>query len=152
MSVHCSGFVSILGRPNVGKSTLLNALVEHKVSIVTPRPQTTRNRILAIYDTENCQIIFQDTPGLLAPRDAMHRFMVDEVRRAIENTDVILLLVDAKKGVGHRERRLCELLTPSSAECGMRNAERGVRSAECGMRNAERCPELVEGCGVRNAE
>ena len=110
MGSHHSGFVSILGRPNVGKSTLLNALLGHKISIVTPRPQTTRNRILGIYDDESCQIVFQDTPGLLEPRDAMHKFMVDEVRRAIEGTDVFLLLVDATKGVGRRERHLCEIL------------------------------------------
>jgi GTP-binding protein Era len=125
MPVHRSGLVSILGRPNAGKSTLLNALVGHKVSIVTPRPQTTRNRILAIYDTEDYQILFQDTPGLLAPRDAMNRFMVDEVHRALESTDVVLLMVDAKKGVGPRERHLCELLRSHSAEWGMRNAESG---------------------------
>ncbi len=116
MNAHRSGFISILGRPNAGKSTLLNALLGQKLTIVTPQPQTTRNRILGIYDTEEYQIVFQDTPGLLAPRDAMHKFMVDEVQRAIESTDVVLLLIDAKKGIGGRERHLCELLTKPTLE------------------------------------
>ncbi|MFH1740460.1 MAG: GTPase Era [bacterium] len=123
MASHHSGFVSILGRPNVGKSTLMNALLGRKISIVTPQPQTTRNRILGIYDDESYQIIFQDTPGLLAPRDAMHKFMVDEVRRALEGADLFLLMIDAAKGVGQRERHLCELLTPANSKCGRRSAE-----------------------------
>ncbi len=113
---HRSGFVSILGRPNAGKSTLLNTLLGQKLSIVTPQPQTTRNRILGIYDTEDYQIIFQDTPGLLAPRDAMHKFMVDEVQRAVESTDVILLLIDARKGVSGRERHLFKMLSEPGAQ------------------------------------
>ncbi len=123
MDKHGSGFATILGRPNVGKSTLLNGLLGRKISVVTPIAQTTRNRILGVYDDESCQIVFQDTPGFLVPRDAMHEFMVDEVRRALEGTDVVLFMVDASQGIGKREQELCAFV---NAACGPQTENAGI--------------------------
>jgi len=108
MSFH-SGFVCILGRPNAGKSTLLNALVGEKLAIISPKPQTTRNRILGIINVQEQkkrdaakghdagQIVLIDTPGVHRPDSSLGRKMMGEVREALEGCDLILLLVDAKK-------------------------------------------------------
>ncbi|MEX2610602.1 MAG: GTPase Era [Gemmatimonadota bacterium] len=89
-----AGFVALVGRPNVGKSTLLNALVGQKLSIVTPRAQTTREAVTGILTTDEAQIIFVDTPGLLEPRYALQHSMLDAARRALLDADVVLLLLD----------------------------------------------------------
>jgi GTP-binding protein Era len=89
------GYAAIIGRPNVGKSTLVNLLLDFHLSIITPKPQTTRNRILGILSGENFQIIFYDTPGLLEPQYELHRAMVKAAKSAIEQSDVVLLLVEA---------------------------------------------------------
>jgi GTP-binding protein Era len=90
-----SGFVSLIGRPNAGKSTLLNRLVGEKLAIVSPRPQTTRNRITGIRNLPDAQIVFVDTPGLHAGRDRLGQFMRETAVSAIEDVDVVCLLVDA---------------------------------------------------------
>ena len=90
----CSGFVSIIGEPNVGKSTLLNALIGQKLAIVTPKPQTTRNRITGVLTTDNYQAIFLDTPGILNPEYALHRYMVQAAYGAMADADVILYMID----------------------------------------------------------
>jgi GTPase len=90
-----SGFVSLIGRPNAGKSTLLNRLVGEKLAIVSPRPQTTRNRITGILNTRDAQIVFVDTPGLHVGRGKLDRFMRETVAHAMEDVDVVCLLVDA---------------------------------------------------------
>jgi GTP-binding protein Era len=90
-----SGFVSLVGRPNAGKSTLLNRLVGEKLAIVSPRPQTTRNRITGIRNTPDAQIVFVDTPGLHVGRGKLDRFMRETAERAIEDVDAVCLLVDA---------------------------------------------------------
>lgn len=91
---HRSGFVNIIGRPNVGKSTLLNELVGEKMSIITSKPQTTRHRILAILNTKKLQIVFSDTPGIVVnPAYKMHESMNHFVRGTFEDADVMLLLV-----------------------------------------------------------
>ncbi len=105
---HVSGYVALVGRPNAGKSTLLNAILQQHLSIVTPRPQTTRHRILGIYDQDDCQVLFMDTPGLLQPRDKMHEFMTGESGRAVEDADVTILLIDGIKGAGGPERGFLE--------------------------------------------
>jgi GTP-binding protein Era len=91
-----SGFVSITGRPNVGKSTFLNAVLGQKISIVTAKPQTTRNRIIGIKTIENAQIIFIDTPGIHRPKHGLGAAMVREARRAIKDVDVVLYMVEPK--------------------------------------------------------
>lgn len=90
-----SGFVAIIGLPNAGKSTLVNALVGRKVAIVSPRPQTTRNRIQGIVNRENAQIVLIDTPGIHKPDSALNRQMMAEVELALDGIDILSLIVDA---------------------------------------------------------
>src|SRR5438128_11878294 len=90
-----SGFVAVVGRPNAGKSTLLNRLVGQKIAIVTAKPQTTRNRIQGIVTRPEGQIVFIDTPGLHDADSALGRQMMHEVAAAIEGIDLLLLMVDA---------------------------------------------------------
>ncbi|MGB9742053.1 MAG: GTPase Era [bacterium] len=90
-----AGYVAIIGRPNAGKSTLLNRLLGYRLSIVTPKPQTTRHRILGILNGENYQLLLLDTPGILDPRYTLQQMMKQEIERALADADVILLLLDA---------------------------------------------------------
>ncbi|UFS68966.1 GTPase Era [Geomonas sp. RF6] len=90
-----SGFVSIVGRPNVGKSTLLNRILGEKVVITSDKPQTTRNRIQGIHNIANGQIVFIDTPGIHKAKSRLNKFMVDEALAAVQEVDVILFLVEA---------------------------------------------------------
>ena len=92
-----SGFVNIFGRPNAGKSTLLNALMEEKLAIVSPKVQTTRHRIKGILTEKEYQIIFSDTPGIIEPKYKLHEKMMNAVKNALEDADVALLLVDMKE-------------------------------------------------------
>jgi GTP-binding protein Era len=103
-----SGFVAIVGRPNAGKSTLLNRLVGQKVAIVTSKPQTTRNRIQGILTRPAGQIVFIDTPGLHSPDSALGRQMMHEVAAALEGIDVLLLMVDASRTLPHADDLLLE--------------------------------------------
>ncbi len=89
-----SGYVSISGRPNVGKSTLLNTILGQKISIVTEKPQTTRNRIIGIKNLPDAQIVFIDTPGIHRPRHKLGEIMVKEARDAIKDVDIVLLMVE----------------------------------------------------------
>jgi len=91
---HRSGFVAVIGRPNVGKSTLMNQFVGQKVAIVSPKPQTTRSRILGILTREDVQVIFVDTPGIHRPRHKLGESMVSSATRAIPDADVVLFMVD----------------------------------------------------------
>jgi GTP-binding protein Era len=94
-----SGFVGIFGKPNAGKSTLLNALLHEKLAIVSPKAQTTRNKILGILTEENYQIIFSDTPGLLQSKYKLHERMMKEVNMVREGTDVVLYLMDVNDDI-----------------------------------------------------
>lgn len=94
---HRSGVVAVVGRPNVGKSTLVNRLLKQKIAIVSPKPQTTRRRQLGIYTTEGGQILFIDTPGLHAPQHKLGEYMVKIAENAFAETDVILLLLDVSE-------------------------------------------------------
>ena len=89
-----SGFIPILGRPNVGKSSIMNALIGEKIAIVSHRPQTTRNRIMGVVTTENCQFVFLDTPGIHDPRTKLGEYMMHSVRDAMEGMDCLLMVVD----------------------------------------------------------
>jgi len=97
---HKAGFVSLLGRPNAGKSTLLNRLVGAKMAIVSPRPQTTRNRITGILHRPDAQVVFVDTPGLHAGGGKLGRFMLETAHRAVEDVDAVCLVVDATEHGG----------------------------------------------------
>lgn len=94
-----SGYVTIFGEPNVGKSTLLNAVLNTKLSITTPKPQTTRRKILGIYSDESSQIIFLDTPGLIEPKYLLQKKMVDAIHTALDECDGILAVVDVSPKV-----------------------------------------------------
>lgn len=109
---HRSGFVALIGRPNVGKSTLLNQLLGQKVAIVTPKPQTTRQRILGIKTLPHAQIVFIDTPGLHVPRNLINRRMMQVAERASEEADVLVWVVDAAAGITHADRKIAERLQP----------------------------------------
>jgi GTPase len=113
-SFNC-GFVAIVGRPNSGKSTLINALVGEKVSIVTPVPQTTRNRILGIVNRPGSQVIFMDTPGIHKPGSRLNYQMMSFVREALEARDLTLLIVDASVDFGHGDEFAIELLREYSS-------------------------------------
>jgi len=99
-----SGFVAIVGRPNAGKSTLVNTLVGRKVSIVSPKPQTTRNRIQGILNREDAQIVLVDTPGLHKPENVLGRQMMDEAQHAVEGIDILSLIMDASTEFGAGDR------------------------------------------------
>ncbi len=99
-----SGFVAIVGRPNAGKSTLVNQLVGHKVAIVSSRPQTTRNRIQGIVNREGTQVVLIDTPGMHKPRTALGRQMMEEVQQALDGIDVVALILDASDDFGPGDR------------------------------------------------
>ena len=95
-----SGFVAIVGRPNAGKSTLVNTLVGRKVAIVSPKPQTTRNRIQGIVNRDDAQIVLIDTPGIHQAKNVLSRQMMDEAQHALEGVDVLSLIVDASAEFG----------------------------------------------------
>ena len=100
-----SGFVTIVGRPNVGKSTLMNALVGEKVAIVSKRPQTTRNRIMGVMTRDGWQMVFLDTPGIHTPRTKLGSYMMQSVREAMDGMDGMMVLVDAT-AIGEHDRAI----------------------------------------------
>lgn len=100
-----SGFITIVGRPNVGKSTLMNAMVGEKVAIVSNRPQTTRNRIMGVMTQPDWQIVFLDTPGIHQPRTRLGEYMMQSVHDAMDGSDGVLVLVDATQ-IGEQDRKI----------------------------------------------
>jgi GTPase len=107
---HRTGFVALVGKPNVGKSTLLNALLGQKVAIVSPKPQTTRIPLRGILTRPDAQVIFVDTPGIHDPRTKLGSFMVEQARRAIPDADVVCFLVDITTPPGRLDRRIADLV------------------------------------------
>jgi GTP-binding protein Era len=105
-----SGFIAILGRPNVGKSTFFNAVIGDKISIVADKPQTTRNRISGILNFSDAQLIFLDTPGMHKPKTPLNRAMVKAARDTIGDVDLILMIVEADKPLGAHDLFLVEAL------------------------------------------
>ena len=105
-----SGYIAIIGRPNVGKSTLLNQILGEKVAIVSPKPQTTRNRITGIRTTAKSQIIFLDTPGIHQGHSLMNRRMVDTAMQTLDEVDGVLWLLDAHDKIKQEEERIAETL------------------------------------------
>lgn len=105
-----SGFIAIIGRPNVGKSTLVNALLGQKIAAVSPKPQTTRKRQLGILTTDRAQLVFVDTPGIHLPRHKLGEFLNQEAQESLEGVDVILWLVDAAVNPTEEDRQIAALL------------------------------------------
>ncbi len=105
-----SGFVAIVGRPNVGKSTLLNCVVGQKIAIMTQKPQTTRNVIRAVYNDEDSQIIFLDTPGIHKPKNELGKYMVGAAQRTLQDVDLVLFMIDDSLKIGAGDRYILEQL------------------------------------------
>ena len=105
-----SGYVSVVGRPNVGKSTLLNAIIGEKISAISSKPQTTRQNITFIHTAEDSQIIFLDTPGIQRPKNKLGEFMLTESKESIDEADVITYIVDTSKKIGKAERSIIDIL------------------------------------------
>lgn len=103
-----SGYIAIIGKANAGKSTLLNSLIEQKVSIVSPKPQTTRNKILGVWNEEGCQMIFVDTPGALTPHSLLGEYMVKSIESAVRDVDCILYTIDGHKGISESDIKQIE--------------------------------------------
>lgn len=112
---HRSGFVAIVGRPNVGKSTLLNQLLGEKIAIVTPKPQTTRNRITGIKTTPHGQVVFMDTPGIHRARSVINRRMVETALKTLREVDGVLWIVDARNGIQKEDEDISRTLKESRA-------------------------------------
>ncbi|MFH1519789.1 MAG: GTPase Era [Candidatus Omnitrophota bacterium] len=106
-----SGFVTILGRPNVGKSTLLNALVANKISIISPIPQTTRHQIKGILNLENAQVVFVDTPGIHSFEDKLASHLNTVAKRALEGCDLVIYVVDISRRPGKEEQELMRIIS-----------------------------------------
>ena len=105
-----SGFATLIGRPNVGKSTLMNALIGQKIAITSKKPQTTRNRIRTVYTCEEGQIVFLDTPGIHKAKNKLGDYMVDAAERTLSEVDVILWLVEPSDYIGAGEKHIIEEL------------------------------------------
>ena len=112
-----SGFCAIIGMPNVGKSTLLNKIAGQKIAIISDKPQTTRNKILAIYSTDEMQIVFTDTPGIHNPHNKLGEYMVKMANESMRDTDVILFVVDASRGIRDMERENAKNIDKLGVPC-----------------------------------
>ena len=110
-----SGFVALAGRPNVGKSTLVNALVGEKVAIVSDRPQTTRRAIRGVRSAGDCQMVLVDLPGVQRPRDALTERMAQRVRQELDGADAALMVLNGEQGVGPGDRFIAQALASASA-------------------------------------
>lgn len=113
-----SGFISIIGRPNVGKSTLMNNLIGEKIAIMSDKPQTTRNKIHAVYtnEEEEVQMVFLDTPGIHEPKNKLGEFMVKEAKSSFRDVDVILYVVDESKSIGKGDSFIIESLRSAKVD------------------------------------
>lgn len=112
---HKSGFAALIGRPNVGKSTLMNRLIGQKIAITSSKPQTTRNRIQTVYTSPEGQIVFLDTPGIHKAKNKLGSYMVNAAQRTLSEADVVLWLVEPGTFIGAGERHIIELLRQGSA-------------------------------------
>jgi len=110
MKEYKSGFATLIGRPNVGKSTLMNCLIGQKIAITSNKPQTTRNRIQTVYSCENGQIVFLDTPGIHKAKNKLGEYMVAVAQRTLSEVDVILWLVEPSAFIGPAEQKIAEQL------------------------------------------
>lgn len=108
--MHKAGFVSIIGKPNVGKSTLLNALLGEKISIISPKVQTTRHRIMGILSKPDYQLVFSDTPGIIKPKYKLHGSMMDFVNQSLQDADVVLFITDILNDADEELMKILQLI------------------------------------------
>lgn len=111
-----SGYISLIGRPNVGKSSLMNAVLGEKISIVSDKPQTTRNQLRGIYHDEDSQIVFVDTPGIQTPKNRFGEYMLQSSKESIKNTDLVVYIVDESSYIGKQDRSIIEILKSQNRE------------------------------------
>ena len=105
-----SGFIAIVGRPNVGKSTFLNHVVGQKIAIMSDKPQTTRNKVQGVVTTEDSQLIYIDTPGIHKPKHKLGDFMLKVARNTLREVDIIMFMVNAEEKIGPGDRFIIEML------------------------------------------
>jgi GTP-binding protein Era len=140
-----AGTVAIIGRPNVGKSTLLNQILGEKVAIVSPKPQTTRNRIAGIRTTESAQIVFLDTPGIHHGHSLMNRRMVDTAMQTLDEVDGVLWLLDAREKIKQEEERIAEVVRGVETPVLLLLNKIDLISKGKLLPQMERCAELAPG-------
>jgi len=131
---HHSGFVGIVGKPNVGKSTILNFYLGEKIAIVSPRPQTTRHRILGVLTREDAQVAFLDTPGLHEPEHALGRHMVETAKAVLDEADVLVAVIDACSGIRTEDERVFARVKDALKRSG---PGQGTRSALLAINKAD---------------
>jgi GTP-binding protein Era len=149
---HRSGFVGIIGRANVGKSTILNYYLGQKISIVSPRPQTTRNRILGVLTRENAQVVFLDSPGFHEPRHALGRHMLYAARSVLDEADVVVVVIDARSGLCVDDERVFSRVREALQSAG---DDRRARAALLAINKVDlvkkpRLLPLLEACAKKN--
>ncbi len=103
-----SGFLALVGKPNAGKSTLLNSLIQQKVSIVSPKPQTTRNKVLGIWTEDDCQMVFVDMPGIIKPKNTLGQYMEKSIDSGVRDVDAIVYVTDGHKGISDEDIELMQ--------------------------------------------
>ena len=150
-STYRSGFVGIVGRPNVGKSTLLNFYLGEKLAIVSPRPQTTRHRILGVLTREDAQVTFLDTPGFHKPEHALGRYMLEVVKAVFDEADVLVTMIDASRGITEEDERVFEQVKQALRRAG---PGEGKRHALLAINKVDRVKKprllpLIESCAKR---
>lgn len=109
-----SGFATVIGRPNVGKSTLINTIIGEKIAITSPKPQTTRNKIQSIYTAEEGQVIFVDTPGIHKAKNKLDEYMLEQAFKSLEGIDLVLILMDATSPFGHGDEYILQHIMAQS--------------------------------------
>jgi GTP-binding protein Era len=146
--VTSSGFVALAGRPNVGKSTLVNAVVGGKVAIVSDRPQTTRRAIRGVYTAGECQMVLVDLPGVQRPRDALTTRMAKRVQHELEDSDAALLILNGEQGVGPGDRFIAQALASARTPVtiAVNKVDRLSRAATIAV--LEQAAELSEGSEI----
>jgi len=149
-----SGFVNIFGKPNAGKSTLLNALMGEKMAIVSPKVQTTRHRIKGILNDKNYQIIFSDTPGIIEPKYKLHEKMMQAVKSSLEDADVALLLVDIKDDLKEADEIFSSLSLKAPAILVLNKTDladkESIEKAVSFFSDKKYCKKVVEISALKN--
>ena len=135
MKIKC-GFVSILGLPNAGKSSLINSIVGEKVSIVSPKPQTTRNNILGIYNDDSCQVVFVDTPGINSASSGLDKFMQKSIKGATTDVNAVIVAVDITKGLNKKDKEIL-------SSCNRENIPAIIALTKCDLKNAQFIAENI---------